>query len=72
MFLVFLILFLLLYLRMINPTLKPGIFKLFRYIDTDFIATWRLMTPTALFAEGFLDLVTIYSTYDLYDDKNKK
>ena len=57
---------------MINPTLKPGTFKLFRYIDTDFIATWRLMTPTALFEEGFLDLVTIYSTYDLYDDKNKK
>lgn len=57
---------------MVNPALKPGTFKLFRYIDTDFIASWRLMTPAALFTEGFLDSVTIYSTYGLYDVENTK
>lgn len=56
---------------MANPTLKPGAFKLFRYIDTDFITTWKLMTPSALFTEGFLDTVTIYSTYDSYNNENK-
>lgn len=57
---------------MVNPALKPGTFKLFRYIDTDFIASWRLMTPAALFTEGFLDSVTIYSTYGLYDEGNTR
>ncbi|WP_274369652.1 DUF4225 domain-containing protein [Morganella morganii] len=57
---------------MVNPALKPGAFKLYNYIDTDFIATWRLMSPAALYSEGFLDAVTIYSTYDLYNNKSKK
>lgn len=30
------------------------------------------MTPAALFTEGFLDSVTIYSTYGLYDEGNTK
>lgn len=44
--------------------------EIYKYIDTDFIATWRLMFPVILYSEDFLDTITIYSTYDLYN-KNK-
>ncbi|HDF2341616.1 TPA: hypothetical protein PC598_001167 [Morganella morganii] len=45
--------------------------EIYKYIDTDFIATWRLMSPANLSSEDFLDTITIYSTYDVYN-KNKK
>ena len=39
--------------------------EIYKYIDTDFIATWRLMSPADLSSEDFLDTITIYSTYDV-------
>lgn len=39
--------------------------EIYKYIDTDFIAAWRLMSPADLSSEDFLDTITIYSTYDV-------
>ncbi|MEQ5120415.1 DUF4225 domain-containing protein [Morganella morganii] len=54
-----------------NPALKPGAFKLFSYYDADFISSWKLMNTHTFVTEGFFDVITIYSTYDLIQKENK-
>lgn len=56
---------------LISPVLKDGSWKLFYYIEDDFIASWKAMGEIPIILEGFFDGMTIYSTYELNNGKNK-
>ena len=60
---------------LMNPTLKPGAWKLFDYMDDSLIASWKNMGRIGLSTEALLDGYTIYGLYDLnkqHDERKGK
>ncbi len=56
---------------LLKPVLKEDSWKLFHYIKSDFITSWQTMGRVPLMSEIFFEGMAIYSTYDLYEEKNK-
>lgn len=56
---------------LLKPVLKEDSWKLFHYIKSDFITSWKTMDRVPLMSEIFFDGMAIYSTYDLYEEGNK-
>ncbi|MDC9583064.1 DUF4225 domain-containing protein [Xenorhabdus sp. PR6a] len=57
-----------------RSALKPEAWRLFYYINTDYVFGYQLMNGYALFLEIGADFITIKSAYDTYNDSsyNKK
>ncbi len=55
-----------------KPILKEDAWKLFYYIKSDFINSWKTMGGLSVTSEFIFDGMTIYSTYNLHkgEDKN--
>lgn len=56
---------------LLKPVLKEDVWKLFYYIKSDFVTSWKTMDKIPLMSEVFFDGMAIYSTYDLYEEENK-
>lgn len=56
---------------LLKPVLKEDAWKLFHYIKSDFVTSWKTMNRVPLMSEVFFDGIAIYSTYDLYKEENK-
>ncbi|OTA19235.1 hypothetical protein Xbed_02632 [Xenorhabdus beddingii] len=53
-----------------RSALKPEAWRLFYYINTDYVFGYQLMNGYGLFLEISADLITIKSAYDIYNDPN--
>ncbi|WP_323863743.1 DUF4225 domain-containing protein [Xenorhabdus cabanillasii] len=53
-----------------RAVLKEDAWKLFRYINTDYVRGYQQMSGYALGFEVMADGITIKSTYDIYNDPN--
>ncbi|MQL47586.1 DUF4225 domain-containing protein [Photorhabdus khanii] len=57
---------------MMRSVVRPGTFRLFRYIKTDYIRGWQEMGKVPLVAELFGDAVTGFGIYSISDgEKNE-
>lgn len=56
---------------LLKPALKEDSWKLFHYIKSDFITSWKKMDRVSFMSEIFFDGMAFYSTYDLYEEENK-
>lgn len=54
-----------------KPSVKPGGWKLFDYMEDSLVASWQTMGKLALGTEIFFDGFTIYSTYDSINSENE-
>lgn len=50
---------------MVRSVLKPGAFRLFRYIKTDYIRGWQEMGKVPLLVEFTGDAVTAFGIYSV-------
>ncbi|RLM19060.1 hypothetical protein BIY29_17260 [Brenneria alni] len=44
-------------------------FRLFRYINSDFVRSWKTMGAVSVFAESLVDMSTVHGIYTLYKNE---